>query len=647
MTTANASRSLEELQHPGWLGLLLIAAFTVRAYRVDFNSAFEGESAMILMGRRLLEGGVDVTGHMRTSFGWYLWPVIAATADRFGGLGLLRLVAAGLGTVAVLGVFLFTRRLFDERAAFVAALFGAVFMPAVLSSHVATPDALGMALLAAMLAAFARAWSSNVWSSSDWSPDGRPSNQSSAGGGSADGWPYWLVAALLAVALVLVKHVLVVLLPVLCVAAWWHGRPRAALGRALFTGVVVFAIGAYVARYADVLRGMLALLANTASARAQGDDLVQRYVRDVLDIWLLGACALVALIVANREGGSDSSSYALRARRAPINLLVATAALLALSPSPRALDPHGWAHVVYPALVLLPVAAAGVLVIADRLLRRDRSLSPWLVTLVAVSLYLLRGQTATRDGIPLSWPNSAVVARFLHERIQSGQRVLLDDAAVRYLLDGRTPQERIVDEHAREVDGMRSPQAFTRAVADGAFDYVVLDGNNSDDARALQNAIDPVILTRYVERMRALQPNTGADAVIYERVQPPVSRASDAPTIVLTEPRPNATIVADGPFPSTAVVGDIAHLPANARLSVDVFTNSWYPQGDTLNLSVGTGHFARRIVLGGEGAERCAHIVRVRLLSADQRILHEVLVPGIRRTTADSASIPCPSRSEP
>ena len=590
-------------QHSVWLLVILAAAFTIRAIDLNFNSAFEGESFMVLIGRSVLLGASDLPSYVREAFGWYLWPAATAIADRVGGLTAVRILAASVGTAAVAGVFMMTRRLFDERTGLVAALFFAAFTPAILASRIATPDAAGMALLAFALAAYVRAWQTG-------------------------GWGAWLGAAVLTIVCVLVKHSLAVLIPPLCLLAPLLNRRRGLV----FALAVSFALAFYAFWYIDVLRQMLATVANSASLRSRDADLVTRYVRNSLDVWVIGILALVAFLRGEREV------------RVIVSALALLATSLAIVPASRTFDPHSWSHAVYPVLLLLPAAAAGALGLADRLVKQDRVLASAMMTLTAGSLILIssHGLTPVRGGLPILWPNTAVVEDFLRTRVQYGQRILVDDAALRYPLSDVTTQDYISDEHALSFGGAVAPESFARAINAGHFDYVVLDGNNTEEARALQTAIEPQVMSRYVERLRTLQPNTGNDAVIYERVTPPVTRPVDAPTIVVETPQSGATVLAAGLNPSTTVTGHVERNVPGGRLKFDVMTDDWYAQGDLLSPPA-SGRFARRIVLGGGGAQRCSHTIRVRLVAPDNRILHEVLVSGVKRSTQDSLTVPCPA----
>lgn len=589
-------------EHGTWLLVVLLLAFTLRALDLEFNTAFEGESFMVLMGRSILAGGADVTTYMRTAFGWYLWPVVAALTDYAGGLTALRLLAALLGTCAVGGVFLFTRRLFDERTALAAALLSAAFTPALLASRVATPDAAGMALLACTLALFARAAQTGTWSA-------------------------WIWASCFAIATVLVKHSLAGIIPVLCLLAPVLDRRRGLL----FTLTVTAVLAVYATWYVSALQEMVASASSGPTDARAEDGITQSVLREHLDVVLLVLLSLAALVQGNRE------------TRQTIGVLLLGALSLTIVPSSLAFDPHAWSHLVYPTMLLLPAAACGGMGLADRIVRRDNVLVGLVMTVVAGSVFLLGGHglAPMRRGVPAVWPNTRIVAEFLQTRVLYGQHLLVDDASVRYVLADVTPQRAIADEHAFAYDGLVAPTSYARAVAAGLFDYVVLDGNDTDGARALHAAIEPVLSGRYAERFRGLQPATGEDAVIYERIYPPVTRPDSAPRIVLETPQPNATVIASGARPSAMVSGFVERAPAGSRLRIDVYTDVWYVQGPMIPATGARSAFSRRVVLGGEGPHRCQHAIRVRLLGSKDRILHEVQVNRVRRASADSVSIPC------
>ncbi len=586
-----------------WLLLVLAVAFALRAYNPRFNSAFEDESFMILMGRSVLAHAPDVPIYMRTAFGWYLWPVATALADFGGGIIGVRLLSATLGTAAVLGMYLFARRLFGDRIGLAAAMFFAVCSPAILTSRIATHDAAGVPLLIFALLLFVRGWQNGEWRD-------------------------WIGSALCFFGCFLVKHPLAVFFPPACILAVLVDRKRG-LGFAI---VLSLLIATYTVFYLETIRALLVFVAGFNAFRAPSEQLWTIYVSNRLDVWL---CAAVALVAAARGG---------RRERIIIAALFVGAATFAGVHVARRLDYHTWKHAVYALVFLIPAAAAGSVSLADRFMRSQPVPTAACVLIVAGLVFESgrRGLLANSGGLPFLWPNANVVSDFLQARVQFGQRVLVDDAAIRYVLLDQLPRDHIVDQYFFQYGDKTGPAAYAQAVADGWFDYIVLDGTTSSDALALKRAIEPTVGIRYVERNRAMQSNTGEDAVIYERVSPAVTRAPDAPVLVVNTPKTDDTVRVAGPRPTVDVTGHVDRSPPGAVLQVDVFTDRWYQQGPLIIPEMRTGRFSRRVILGGEGAQRCAHVVRVRLLGAANRIIDEATASRIVRSSPDSVGIPCP-----
>lgn len=599
-----AQRDVDASPRRIWMLLVLTVAFVLRAWNPRFNSPFEDESFMILMGRSVLAHAPDVSIYMRTAFGWYLWPVATALADFSGGIVGVRLMSATLGTLAVLGMYLFARRLFGDRIGLASSLLFAVSSPAILTARIATHDAAGVPFLMFALLLFVRGWQRGEWRD-------------------------WIGSALCFFGCFLVKHPLAVFFPPVCILAVLLDRKRG-LGFAVLLTILVTT---YAVIYLDTIRTLVIFVAGFNAFRAPTDQLWTIYVRHRLDVWLCVVLALVAVFRGSRR------------ERVIVAVLFVGAATFAALHVARRLDYHTWKHAVYVLVFLIPAAAAGAVSLADRLMRSQPVPTSACLLIVAGLIFGFgrRGLLPNSGGLPFMWPNAGVVSEFLQARVQFGQRVLVDDTAIRYVLRDLLPSDHIVDQYFFQYGNKMGPAAYAQAVADGWFDYIVLDGTTSGGALALERAIEPVLGARYVERNRAMQPNTGEDAVIYERVSPAVSRAPDAPVLIVDTPKTGDTVVVAGPRPTVDVTGHVDRSPLGAVLQVDVFTDRWYQQGPQITPDSRTGRFSRRVILGGEGVQRCAHVVRVRLIGVANRIIDEVTASRIIRSSPDSTATPCPS----
>ncbi len=143
--------------------MILAVAWYLRAMNAAYSSAYMDESVYVLYGRMFLarhfEAPIDEP--LRWSFGWYLWPMLAAAADKIGGIVGVRELAALLGTVTVGAVYGFARRLFSPVVGLAAAAMFALLAPAVYTSRIATRDSGALCLFALGLWAFTCALQGN------------------------------------------------------------------------------------------------------------------------------------------------------------------------------------------------------------------------------------------------------------------------------------------------------------------------------------------------------------------------------------------------------------------------------------------------------------------------------------------------------
>jgi len=140
------------------LVLAIQAAFTLRLS----NSAFRDEGLYIWTGHReiahLFHGEVlydNPAGYFSGSP--VVYPLIAATLDRVGGLTLVRLFSLALMLTATASIFTFCKRLFTPRVGLVAAAAFAAAGPTMHLGNFATFDAMALSLIAVSIALGVRA----------------------------------------------------------------------------------------------------------------------------------------------------------------------------------------------------------------------------------------------------------------------------------------------------------------------------------------------------------------------------------------------------------------------------------------------------------------------------------------------------------
>lgn len=89
------------------LMVILVTAATLRMKNPLYNTAYMDESVYVVYGRMFLAGHFEapLANPLQWTFGWYLWPAMAALADRAAGLLGLRELAAALGTLTVAATY--------------------------------------------------------------------------------------------------------------------------------------------------------------------------------------------------------------------------------------------------------------------------------------------------------------------------------------------------------------------------------------------------------------------------------------------------------------------------------------------------------------------------------------------------------------
>jgi hypothetical protein len=325
-----------------WILLAILAvAWYLRARDPNYSSAFMDESIYIVYGRMFLAGQFEapLDHPLHFSFGWYLWPALAAAADRIGGLAGVRELAAVLSVVTVAAVFGFARRLFSPLVGLATAAIFALLGPAVLASRIATRDAGAISFFALGLWLYIRAW-------------------------QEDESPSWLAAALSLFAAFLCKYLVAIYFPFLVLLALLK-RGRAGF---LFALSLSLLCGGYGFWHGHDLIALLSYARAYGSLEAPASEAWKIYFTERLDFWLL-------LLLSPAAWKSQRG-----ASRRTILLMWAGAALLPLFQLYSRADYDYWKHVNYSFLFLAPVAMQGLL----RLLRGmsgrffpSRVVEPW------------------------------------------------------------------------------------------------------------------------------------------------------------------------------------------------------------------------------------------------------------------------------
>ncbi len=549
------------------VALLLIAlvALWLRARDPGFTTAYMDESIYVVYGRMFLARHFEapLDSPLRWSFGWYLWPMMSAWADRWGGLTAVRELSALLGTASVMAVYGFARRLFGSAVGLGSAAIFAVMGPAVMASRIATRDAGSIFFFLFGLWAFVYAWQTNKVRG-------------------------WLSAAACLICAFLCKYIVAIYFVFFVLLALRRGW-RAALAFCLPMGV---ALGGYLVFYWQDLRHLLFYGGSYSSLRASAPQLWEVYVAGRIELWLIALLALLAL--AERSG-----------RKICVVLWLGAALALAFQWKTRA-DFDFWKHAVYPLIFLVSPAVHAVLSAAKLI---SKKLPMQAAISVAGILWLCAVVAWTGKSLEYNrtvfWPNVEPVLSYFEGRPPENARILVDDSVFRYYFHPRLEQSRIADPYYFQYGDAQGEAAYRAAVEDGWFEYIVLDGGMGAEAEALQRAIRGH-LQSYSLRLEMPDPILGQTIQIFQRTDSSALQTpTSGPSIEIFSPAANSFV-----GKVSSVSGVVHGAAIGWRVRTEVFSNRWYPSQE-LPLEAG-GKFETTANFGGVGRHACHQMLRVR-----------------------------------
>jgi hypothetical protein len=595
--------SLRRLQWP--LVAIVAVAWYLRAHDPHFSSAYMDESVYALYGRMFLARHFEapLDHPLNYTFGWYLWPILAAWADRIAGLVGLRELAAAMGTAVVVSIYAFAKRLFSPAVALASALVLALLGPAVLVSRVATRDSGSLFFFAIGLWLFVRAWQQVA---------GRE-------------WPAWLASALFMFAAFLCKYLVAIYFPFFVLIILRKGR-HAILGYVLPLGVLCAAYGLY---YRHALISLWHYGQNYGSLRASSAEALHIYFTHRWDFWVLALFALLAWFSAGE----------LEFGRWKLALLSLGAAILPLFQLVSRADYDYWKHINYSFLFLVPLAMQGLVF----LLRRPGPLSykiaaPVIVGCLAVGFGWI-GNAWHIDQF-VFWPNTEPISAYFQSRLASSDRLLVDDTVLRYYCSPPLHQWQITDPFYFRYGSVTGAAAYSAAVRDGLFDYIALDGGIGNDAKQMAMSIAPELSARYVLRVSMPDPTLGQRIQVYERRDPPATALpASASQIEIISPASNSVVQTDRK--AATLQARVTGIAPGDYVLVDVFTNRWYRQSGKLRPGAPEGDLSATIYLAGQGQEQCYHIVRVRLFEPAGHLLNSATSFDVVRANPDGTVPVC------
>jgi len=462
----------------GWLLVPIVAAaWYLRAHHPHYSTAFMDESIYIVYGRMFLSHHFEspLTHPLDFSFGWYLWPMMAATADRLGGLTGVRELTALLGTLTTILVYAFSRRLFGRPVGLASAGVFALLAPAILTSRIATHEAASIFFFALGIWLYVRAWQDDERAA-------------------------WGLGAVSFFAAFLSKYLAALYFPFFVLLTLRKGR-RAVV---YFSAPLTVLCGAYAWHYAGELAALLHYAQRYSSLRAPSHEAWGIYFSDRPDFWVLCVLALLAWRKRTKAAKQTTALLWLGAAVIPVFHWYARS------------DYDYWKTVTYSLVFLTPLAMEGLVHTA-----RDTAvlLRPLLASVLtaALAISLAWGSHFWQIKRFVFWPNATPILAYFDGRLAAQDRVLVDDSVFRYYFAPPLSQPQITDPFFFWYGNEQGAPAYAQAVRDRWFNYIVLDGGMGGEARSLETAIAPELANRYVLRLATQDRILGHPIRIYER----------------------------------------------------------------------------------------------------------------------------------
>ena len=437
--------------HAVLAGLVLGAILVSRLATLNYNTAFVDEAIYLSVGQRVLKGDFHDNA-LQWMTGSYLYPVAVALAAQTTEPGLLgaRMFSALVTSLAALGVYLASRRLFSSEAALLGTLVFGFTGVSLFTGTLATYDSLGIGMLGLSTAMLALGLT-----------DARSRRQILL----------CLLAAALFVLSVLSKYIaLAWLLPVavlgLLLLATRQWRRFTVLTGAFVLPVVVLLIGYGVLIWNDLQLFLAQFSALTGQPAPRGE-VLQKISYAVRVPFVLAVLGTITAVRAATPG-----------QRLILVVLWVAALVMPMhhliSANARSVDKS----MTYALLFAAPLAGLGLLALLRIGMRASGRQS---LTLTLTTLFLLVGLQVWNDQawvLQRTWPNADATLDFLRRQPVTPQTQVLAEGGnlYDYYLDwGEQAQVTTTWANYFSYDQQQGPIAFERAIDDGYFDYLIFD----------------------------------------------------------------------------------------------------------------------------------------------------------------------------
>lgn len=478
----------------------LIVIFFLRLSNLNYNTLFLDEAINALVGEDYLarEFGRHA---LQYHFGSYLYPVLAGTLNELGGVIALRFGAAITTTAASIFIYLATRFVFDERAAFFAMLLFGLTGASISLGQLAVYDSLSIPFLALSLyLVIHHAW-----------------NDERA--------PYILLASSGAmIAAILAKYIGLIYFPavlitgfVLCIA---RDRPVQTTIKSYFiywlipAGTILGAYGIY--NYSDLVQ-VATQQGFTAAKSAEIIAVTLREIGPAIALAMAGAIIIFLHLLRLRDNANlelDQRQGSLFYHRPGLYRVAISLILLLViisflaAPIYHILDYNIrslWKNLVYSLIFLAPLGGyflSSIIGIGERISERPTRLVALLVLFVLTVLFV--GYSLDlHDSHKYGWPNVENLVTYLKGAgLNQNSRVFAEAAPIFEYYHNMDTSDRLIWSSAwygyyqvseipgRETEILEGPEVIELGIQNQFYDFVIVDDYYAPGTR---QRLDPVL----------------------------------------------------------------------------------------------------------------------------------------------------------
>lgn len=430
-----------------YLILVILIAFAIRVYNLNYNSPFLDEAIYIMLGKALFNG----TFNDHTPFNWVggmpmLYPTISALAYVAGGIVGARLINVILGTVSVYLMYEFAKNLHlwnekhgDRTTGIFAALFLAVSAIPISLSRIATYDMLSVTLFLGGLVFLLNALVKKHQNSYFWS-------------------------ALCLLFAFLTKYTVFMFFPFIMLLVFLYARRyyKRQLEEVVFFIIMVsLGIGIYIGKFFTELSSFITgQVVNRSSISSLG--IVVQFLQFTYLPYLLGILGLLVLIF-------------LRRLKTPILLFLLSFIPIIVHVGANNVDTLQQST-IFSLIFIFPFAAFFCNFVMQRY-----KVGIVAITIVLFFLFMQYIDSRVRkEGLEHRWPNSTEAMKYLKKQASGNDKILAESSDVAVLaLDGKVSSRNIYSPYYFIYNGKTGAQAYKEAVNDRYFDIIELNGRTN------------------------------------------------------------------------------------------------------------------------------------------------------------------------